>query len=333
MSRFTAKLLNGSFGDAALLLENAQAGTCMLFDLGDLSALSAKELGKISHVFVSHTHIDHFAGFEQLLRQNLSRPEPLYLYGPKNFINQVTAKLKGFTWNLIKDSCYTLEFIITEVRPRMLLRQSLRAANAFLPENSPQKLPFNASLLNTESFSLNCAIFDHGTPCLGFALTEKVRCHIDAPALAEMGLKSGPWLKNLTKSLSLSDDTEIAALDINNHEVMRKLGNLRRRIMKFTPPYKLAYLTDLAYSPGNIKKAQMLVQQADLLYIEAAFIEADAEHGLAKNHLTTQQAAAIIAKCRAKQWQIFHFSHKYQKCEAQVWDEVRTALQDTHEQP
>lgn len=329
MGWFTSRLLNGSFGDAALLLESARTGTGLLFDLGDLHVLSAKELLKISHVFVSHTHLDHFAGFEQLLRQNLSRPAPLHLYGPRDFIRQVQAKLQGFTWNLINDPCYTLEIIVTEVRPRGLLRQRFLSRDAFTPQAPPAKLANNQGLLlDNDDFSVHCAILDHGTPSLAFCLTEKARRHIETRALEVLGLKDGPWLKDFLAALAQGRDDKcpVTVPDVNGLENTYDLGYLRRNIVAVTPPRKLAYVTDLVYSPGNIRKVRRLAYKADMLYIEAAFMAADAGHAPLKKHLTTGQCAAIIKMCRPKQWTIFHFSHKYQKREDLVWAEVRETL-------
>lgn len=331
MPLFTSRLLNGAFGDAALLLESTRTGDNLLFDLGDLHALSTKELLKINHVFVSHTHLDHFAGFEQLLRQNLSRPTPLYLYGPRKFIKQVHAKLQGFTWNLITDPCYTLEIVVTEVRPRQLLQQRFRSDKAFEPEAPPTKCMFTKGLLwDAEAYSVHCAILDHGTPCLAFCLTEKERRNIEVRALEVMGLKEGPWLKTFSTALAeqQNDAFKIAVPDKLGMENTYELGFLRRNIIAITPPRRLAYVTDLAFSRGNITKVRRLARKVDQLYIEAAFMEADAAHAPQKMHLTTTQCAALIKMCRPHKWTIFHFSHKYRKREDLVWAEVRAALKE-----
>ena len=54
------------------------------FDLGDLSSITNSELLKISHVFISHTHIDHFIGFDRLLRTVFGRAKTLTIFGPEN---------------------------------------------------------------------------------------------------------------------------------------------------------------------------------------------------------------------------------------------------------
>ena len=55
----------------------------MLFDLGRIDRQPAATLLKITHVFVSHTHMDHFIGFDHLLRVFLARDSHIDMYGPQ----------------------------------------------------------------------------------------------------------------------------------------------------------------------------------------------------------------------------------------------------------
>jgi len=61
----------------------------MLFDLGRLDRLSVREILKLSDVFVSHTHIDQFIGFDHLLSSALHREQDLRLFGPNGFIENL----------------------------------------------------------------------------------------------------------------------------------------------------------------------------------------------------------------------------------------------------
>jgi ribonuclease Z len=75
------RLVNDAFGDPAPWVDLRDERRALLFDLGDVGALAPRQLLRLSHVFVSHTHMDHFAGFDALLRVLLGRKPRLVLTG------------------------------------------------------------------------------------------------------------------------------------------------------------------------------------------------------------------------------------------------------------
>ena len=94
-STFQAHLVNPPYGDPALYVRLRWQGQAVLFDLGRIDRLDGSSLLRLTHVFVSHTHMDHFIGFDRLLRVFLARAARLHLYGPPGIIDNVRGSFQG----------------------------------------------------------------------------------------------------------------------------------------------------------------------------------------------------------------------------------------------
>jgi ribonuclease Z len=316
----SAELVNGVLGDPALYLDFRDERRAVMFDLGDLGRLMPKKILRLTDVFVSHAHMDHFAGFDRLLRVCLGRHDGLRLYGPPGFVEQVEHKLAAYTWNLVERYPGNFTLWVRELAADWSVRTArFRASARFVREALVEESAPSGVLREEPRFRVRAASLDHGIPCLGFALEEKVHVNVWKTRLAEMGLVPGPWLNDLKRAVAedLSDDTPIHG---------RTLGELKSRLLEFAPGQKIAYVTDIRYSEENEARVAALAADADLLYIESVFLSTEAEHAARKHHLTAAQAGRIARAARAKHVVPFHFSPRYEGREAELLAELQSSL-------
>ncbi|MFA9562510.1 MAG: ribonuclease Z, partial [Nitrospirota bacterium] len=86
---FSPHLVNDLFGDPGLYVEIRWSRRALLFDLGDNTPLSPTSLLRVQDIFLSHTHMDHFIGFDRLLRVALGRGKRIRFYGPPGLIANI----------------------------------------------------------------------------------------------------------------------------------------------------------------------------------------------------------------------------------------------------
>ena len=312
----SAELVNGAFGDPALYLDFRFERRALLLDLGDIAALPPRKILRLSDVFVSHAHMDHFSGFDRLVRVSLGRGGEVRLYGPPAFVDQVEHKLAAYTWNLVERYPGDFTLLVHEVAPDWTVRGArFRSRGAFAREALPEGRSPEGVLLDEGQFRLRAAFLDHGTPCLGFAFEEKAHVNVWKNRLSEMGLPVGPWLNELKRAVAedLPDATPIRGWT---------LGELKARALQIVPGQKLAYVTDVVYSAQNEARVARLAADADLLFIETVFLSSEAEHAARKLHLTAAQAGRIARTARARAVIPFHFSPRYLGREAELRAEL-----------
>jgi ribonuclease Z len=327
------RLLNGRDGDPGVYLEALHLPDAVLLDCGDLSALSPRHLLRVGALAVSHAHMDHWAGFDRLLRLLIGREKRLPVVGPEGFAERLFHRLQAYTWNLADRMPADLVFEVTEVAagtaawPRARFRLHGRFQPEALPP-SPAELD-DGTVLRLGPLRLRAAVLDHGTPSLGFAVEERMHLNIWRTRLEERGLPTGPWLAGLKAAVAEGrpDDHPVpvfARASETHGAPVLPLGALRD-LVEVTPGQRLAYLTDFADTPENRAAAVSLARGADILFIEAPFAAADADIAADRRHLTTRAAGEIAREAGARRVEPFHFSPRYQGQADRLLAEVAAA--------
>jgi ribonuclease Z len=331
---FAPRLVNGPFGDPGLYIDLRWEGRALLFDLGHNDSLPAAEMLRVSHVFVSHCHIDHFIGFDRLLRLFLARDKKLHLFGPPGMIACVEGKLRGYTWNLVDNYGFAVE--VTEVAPDSMQRALFPAATGFLREPLPT-LSFQGVLLDEPAFQVRTAHLDHRIYSLGFALEEKTHWNVDKEWLARLEVPAGPWLTELKQALRRGepDDWVVTVRwRLKDGHVQQReftLGTLRDRLVKETRGQKIAYVVDTLYSPENAARIAELARGADVFFCESPFLDDDEEQATRRYHLTARQAGLLGRAANARKLVVFHFSPRYAGQAERLYDEARGAFRGEEE--
>ncbi len=325
------RLTNDVFGDPGLTVQFLYEKRVLLFDLGDISAIPNGTLLKVTDVFVSHTHIDHFIGFDHLLRIVFGRGKTLRLYGPENFIANVEGKLAGFTWNLVDKYDQSISLEVVEVHKDHLLRARFRAIDKF-KRSEERREPFvDGILLEEPAFSVRTAILEHRVPCLGFALKEMFHVNVRKDRLDASNLSSGPWLNELKQAIFKGKpDDFMIPVPVLGEEASKEmaLGQLKEDLLFISPGQKIAYVTDTVYNEENKIPIVDLVSEADIFFCESPFLAEEAERGAERRHLTSRQAGLLAGEAGVKHLRTFHYSPKHKGHEAQLRQEAQDAFQE-----
>ncbi len=331
---FHASLVNRTFGDPGVYIDLKFERRAVLFDIGDISGLPTRKLLRIDDIFVSHTHMDHFCGFDHLLRVCLGRDNGVRLYGPPGFIGQLEHKLAAYTWNLVHN--YRTEFAIVAHElhdQRRMERARFSSRNRFRREPLPEVGAPDGMLLEDPSFRVRAVPLEHhDIQSLAFVFEEGVHINVWKNRLEQLRLPTGAWLTELKKKVreGAPDDTPIRVhwrTREGSHDEVFALGQLRDSVLQFVPGQKVCYVTDAADTPGNRRVLMDAARDADLLFIEAVFLDQDRELADRKGHLTARAAGEIARAAEVAAAVPFHFSPRYMGREDELRYEFAAAAE------
>lgn len=278
----------------------------LLFDCGErcLESLENHDIMAIDHVFFSHFHMDHVAGFDTFLRLNYAREsKPIHLWGPAGATDILRHRLRGFTWDRVHG--LPGEWYVSEIRKNYVTTSLFRTKEAFRTKHPIGNRPFSGEILQTDDYAVEVAILDHHGPSLAYRLTEPSKRHVDVRALQSMGLPQGGWLQRL-KDFSEADDQQ---LELAGESY--RLGVLRNRLLTEEPGESIAYLTDFVYSPENRRALAPLLHGCDRIICESTY-RSEHESLAAQNyHLTARQAGAIAGESGVGALFLVHLSDRY----------------------
>lgn len=302
----TVTLVNGVFGDPLLHLRLRHQARSLLFDLGEGARLSAKIAHQVSDVFVSHTHMDHIAGFLWLLRSRIGEFGSCRMYGPPGLADNIEGLVRGILWDRIAERgpIFEVSELHGEVVERFRIQGGRRGAQ---PLGRTQAA--DGVLLAEPGFRVRAATLDHaGTPVLAFAFEPARQLNVRKDRLLARGLGPGSWLGALKQAL-LEDrpDAPIALPDGSRAPA----GTLGDELVLSSPGKKLVYATDFGDTPANRARLLALARGAHTLFCESSFRAEAADQAAHTGHLTTHACGEIAEAAAVARLVPFHFSRRY----------------------
>ncbi len=313
-------LVNGRFGDPALFVQMLHRRDALLFDCGDLSALSTRDLLRVGHLFVSHMHVDHFIGFDALLRVNIGREKVIRVIGPPGIAERVEHKLLAYDWDLVERYDTELLFEIVEIGAHGPDRA---ARFRFKRRFEREQIEIPGDWYDAAGLTVETALLEHHGLCIGYAISEPAHVNVWKSRVEERGFTTGNWLQALKAAVvaGAPDDLPIA---VDTGQKL-PLGDLRE-LVTVTRGQKITYVTDVADTPANRAAIVGLAQGADAFFLEARFATEDAAIARSRAHLTTKATGEIARGAGVRRLEPFHFSPRYEDQEQRMLDEVAAAF-------
>lgn len=283
--------------DISILIKVPNSSKHYLCDCGEASLLTVKEVQSISAVFISHTHIDHFSNFDGIFRHQIGSGEKVIICGPENIHQQIEARLKSYTWNLIDENA--IEYEIREI----VSEEEIKVYKIRPPHWNPESVKTQDFLFEDEYVNVDFAILDHKTHSIAYLFKEK-----DSVSFNEngSGFKKGKWISELKAAFEKNEGGK----QIEIEGTVYKAADLFHLLTR-NEGYRLGVIMDHAAEEDNYEKIKTVFQGADLVYIETFYKDEDWEFAKLNHHSFASASGKIMNDCKVKQAIPVHFSRRY----------------------
>ncbi|NPA58665.1 MAG: ribonuclease Z [Aquificae bacterium] len=306
-------LVNEKYEDPGLVIEIDSLGEYILFDVGNIRKLDRHLLRKVNKIFITHTHMDHFIGFDHLLRNKLGREQTVEVFGINPLAENLYCKLQGYTWNLVEFEP-RIVFNLKQYNSGLFEYYSYDIKKKFARDFIKEEKADTDVIYENQYYRVRYAVLDHKIPVMGYSFEYKDRLLLKKDSIKDLPLE-GRQIGEF-KSFLADENNRGKSFTIDGREYGWE--ELREKYSYVQEGIKISYITDVVFSEENFKKIINLVKGSDVLYCEAVFLPEDREQASKVYHLTADQTALIAKEAGVKKLVVFHFSRRY----ANRWDRI-----------
>lgn len=306
------RVLGGPGEDNALFVTVSSGQTVdrLLFDCGEgcLRGVPFGEILNLDHLFFSHFHMDHVAGFESFFRGTFDRStQENHIWGPPGTGEILHHRFRGYMWNLIAGR--QAAWHVHDIYPDRVATVRCELAEAFATAHAAGERASTGPIVTGRGCTVEAILLDHGTPSAGYIVREPERVNVAAERLAELGLAPGPWLKQIREPPI--DPNAIVTVAGRP----RPVRELRKELLTVTPGESLAYLTDFLLDDATRERLVPLLHGVTTLICESQYRPADADLAVRNKHLTCTQVADLARRANVGRLILFHVSDRYRPAE------------------
>jgi len=168
----------------------------------------------------------------------------------------------------------------------------------------------DGKFFETSDFEISAFPLKHRCPCNGYSFKEKQKLRIDKKKLKKLRIKDKTKISQITKGKSISLNGRV----IKPSEITYK-----------QPSRKISFILDTKFHPS----INRFVKDSEILIIESTYSKKESILASRYSHLTTEQAAKIAKKARAKKLILTHISQRYEFKEKHLLREAKKIFPNT----
>ncbi len=303
-----ASLCAGKKGDPIVYVELVGKKRALLFDCGEFH-LEGAQLRKITDICVSHTHMDHFVGFDRIVRASLVDDKILTIHGPKGIIKNVRGKIAGYTWNITDK--LLLKIQVKEYDGTTIQTVFMDSKNQF----KVKKLPIRKDkgiVIDDDDIQARYVSCYHKIRSYSYSVKEKLFFNVKKDALSKLDLQPGPWLADLKKYAQKNA--------YNNREMIidgqkYTVTFLKEALLMQKKGTKVSFVVDVLFCDENREKITKLAENSSYFFCETPFLEKDIDRATETCHLTAKQAGILAREAGVTLFIPMHISKRYKEVE------------------